>query len=116
MCFTSDLGAVQGELAGNPPWKMKKDDLSSRSGSAIWEFAEAVEKEGVIPPMLILHGEADERVPIEQAVAFRRALESAGLPFEMAVYPREPHSFKERKHILDMGDRVVSFVDKHIGR
>lgn len=116
MCFTSDIGAVQGELAGLPPWKMRKDDVSSRSGSAIWEFADAVEEGGVIPPMLILHGEQDLRVPIEQAMAFRRALESAGLPFEMVVYPREPHAIKERKHIVDMGERVLRFVDNHIGR
>lgn len=116
MCFTSDVGTVQGELAGLPPWRMKKDDVSSRTGSAIWEFADAVEKEGVIPPMLILHGEADQRVPIEQAVAFRRALESAGLPFEMAVYPREPHAIQERKHLIDMGERVLRFVDRHIGQ
>lgn len=115
MCFTSDIGNIQGELAGLPPWQMKKDDLSSRSGSAIWEFAEAAEK-GVIPPMLILHGEADVRVPIEQAVAFRRALENAGLPFEMAVYPREPHSFKERTHLIDMAERVLRFIEKHIDR
>lgn len=114
MCYTSDIGAVQGELAGDVPWKRKKDDLSGRTGSAIWEFAEAVEKGGVIPPMLILHGEEDKRVPLEQAVAFRRALESEGLAFEMAVYPREPHVFKERKHLIDMGERVVRFVDKHI--
>lgn len=115
MCFVSDVGTVQGELAGLPPWKMKKDDVSSRSGSAIWEFADAVEKGGVIPPVLILHGENDLRVGVEQAVAFRRALESAGLPFEMALYPREPHTIKERKHLVDMGERVLRFIDKHMG-
>ena len=65
--------------------------------------------------MLILHGEKDERVPLEQAVGFRRALESAALPFEMVTYPREPHSFKERKHLIDMAERVLRFVDLHIG-
>ena len=114
MCMTSDLGFQQ-DMSAEPPWKSDKKDISGRTGSAIWEFKAAVEKGGVIPPMLILHGENDERVPIEQARGFRRALESAGLPFELVTYPREPHAFKERKHIVDMAGRVLRFVDTHIG-
>lgn len=115
MCFTSDIGIFEAELAGHRPWESKRDDLSGRQGSAIWEFADAVKKGDVIPPVLILHGEDDKRVPLEQAVAFRRAMEGANLPFEMAVYPREPHVFKERLHLKDMVERMLRFVDKHIG-
>ena len=115
MAFTSDLGAFQDDLAGQSPWLCEKGDVSGRTGSAIWEFAAAVEKGDVIPPMLILHGEKDERVPLEQSVGFRRAMESAGLPFEMVVYPREPHLLKEWRHIIDMAERVVRFVDLRIG-
>ncbi|KAK3717755.1 hypothetical protein LTR37_005526 [Vermiconidia calcicola] len=115
MALTSDIGAFQGDLAGKPPWGCDKDDTSGRTGSAIWEFAAAVKKGGVIPPILILHGENDARVPLEQAVGFRRAMESAKLPFEMVVYPREPHLIRERKHLIDMTERTLKFVDLHIG-
>ena len=115
MSLTSDLGAFQDDLAGQPPWQSDKQDTSGRTGSAIWEFNDAVNKGDVIPPVLILHGEKDERVPLEQAVGFRRAMMSANLPFEMVVYPREPHLFAERQHLIDMANRVVKFVDTHIG-
>ena len=69
----------------------------------------------MIPPVLILHGEKDIRVPLEQAVAFRRALQHARLPFEYVVYPREGHIFSERRHWVDMAERVLRFVDTHIG-
>jgi dipeptidyl aminopeptidase/acylaminoacyl peptidase len=109
LTMTSDMPTFESGLTGKAPWKCAKGDTSGRSGSALWEFKDAAEG-SVIPRMLILHGEKDERVPIEQAVGFRRALESAELPFEMVVYPREGHVFKERKHLIDMGGRVVRFV------
>ena len=65
--------------------------------------------------MLILHGEKDERVPLEQAAGFRRALEKARLPFEYVTYPREPHLIAERKHLVDMAERVLRFVDMVVG-
>ena len=115
MTLTSDLGSTfEADLAGKAPWDSDEGDTSGRTGSAIWEFKAAADK-GVIPPMLILHGEKDARVPLEQSVGFRRALESRGLPFEMVVYPREPHVIKERKHLVDMAERVLRFVDVHIG-
>jgi dipeptidyl aminopeptidase/acylaminoacyl peptidase len=114
MVLTSDLGAFEAALAGRAPWECDANNISAPGKSALWEFKKAA-AEGVVPPMLILHGEEDERVPLEQATGFRRALDSAGLPYEMVTYPREPHDFKERKHLVDMAERVLRFVDLHIG-
>ena len=114
LCMTSDAGVFEGNLAGKAPWDCSKGDTAGRKGSALWEFKEASEA-GVVPPVLILHGEGDKRVPLEQAVGFRRALEGAGLPFKMVTYPREEHIIKERKHLVDMAESVLKFVDVHIG-
>lgn len=117
MIFTSDIGSWQASItAGGKPWQAeRKDDTRNRSGSAIWEFGDAMKNKVPIPTMLILHGEKDERVPLEQSVATRRALVDAGLPFEYVVYPREGHIIQEMKHLVDMDERVLRFVDKHIG-
>ena len=75
---------------------------------------QAVKKEDRIP-VLILHGEKDERVPVSQAVAFHRgamALGWAGV--QMVVYPREGHLFEERAHVVDMLKRVARFVDAQL--
>ncbi|KAJ4415113.1 hypothetical protein N0V82_007552 [Gnomoniopsis sp. IMI 355080] len=112
MSLTSDLGHIQAEGSG-ALWRMDKGDLSVRAGSALWEFKEAVEK-GRIPPLLMLHGQDDARVPVSQAWGFRRALEDAGLPFQLVTYPREGHFFQEKKHLEDMIERVVEFVKGHL--
>ncbi|TKA61958.1 hypothetical protein B0A55_11840 [Friedmanniomyces simplex] len=115
MCFTSDLGFWQAENCGGTPWSQRKGDTRNRVGSAVWEFGDAVKAGVEIPPMLMLHGEKDERVPIEQAAAMRRAMESAGLVFEYVTYPREGHLMEERRHIADMGERVKGWVERYIG-
>ena len=115
MCLTSDAGVFESEICGDAPWRSAKGDTSNRQMSAIWEFAGAIKDGVLIPPMLILHGADDRRVPLEQAVAMRRALADAGKPYEYVIYPREGHIMKERKHLVDMGVRIVRFLDKHIG-
>ncbi|KAK4543051.1 hypothetical protein LTR36_005828 [Oleoguttula mirabilis] len=115
MAFTSDIGCWQAEVAAGKPWQQSKSDVRNRQGSSIWEFGDAVKNKVDIPPMLILHGEKDERVPLEQSVCMRRAMEDAGLPYEYVVYPREGHIIKERKHLVGMDERVLRFVDLHIG-
>ena len=62
------------------------------------------------PPMLILHGQNDQRTPVTQAKGFVRAMRQAKLPCEFVTYPREGHYFTERKHIEDLMMRVLRFV------
>ncbi len=110
MAMTSDMPAFEAELGGVVPWLVGqgggKADQICRQGSAIWEM-----QGQDIPPILILHGEKDERVPLTQAVAFRRGCQYYEVPFEMAVYPREGHLIKERAHLVDMLKRVSRFCD-----
>ncbi|KAK1759456.1 Alpha/Beta hydrolase protein [Echria macrotheca] len=113
MALMSDVGYMQAQTAGGAPWNMDKTDVKARRGSALWEFKEAA-REGRIPPMLILHGEKDERVPVAQAWGFRRAMDEAGLPFEFVTYPREGHYFREEKHVVDLLMRILRFVREYL--
>jgi dipeptidyl aminopeptidase/acylaminoacyl peptidase len=63
-------------------------------------------------PVLILHGENDERVPLGQARYLARALRHYGRPFELVVYPREPHALRERNHQLDVLRRSRGWFDR----
>jgi len=65
-------------------------------------------------PILILHGERDERVPLAQGQMLYRALKFSGTEVEMVVYPREPHWFVEYEHQRDIQERVLGFVHKHL--
>lgn len=108
LTMTSDAPWFESEIAGSAPWTSKPDDTRSRHGGAIWRM------ENVKTPILILHGEKDERVPLTQAVAFHRGCLHYGVPCEFVTYPREGHVIGERAHVVDMLKRIRRFVDSHL--
>ncbi|MCJ1309509.1 hypothetical protein MMC25_003169 [Agyrium rufum] len=109
MCMTSDAHFLEAELSGGAPWYLPADELKTRHGSPIWHM------KNVKTPMLILHGEADARVPVSQAIAFHRGCLHYGNNIcELVTYPREPHFVSERGHRLDMLKRLRRFVDTHL--
>jgi dipeptidyl aminopeptidase/acylaminoacyl peptidase len=65
-------------------------------------------------PTMILHGQADTRVPIAQAEEFYRALYERHVPVEYVTYPRENHGFVEPRHIQDRWQRYLVFFGKYL--
>jgi dipeptidyl aminopeptidase/acylaminoacyl peptidase len=63
-------------------------------------------------PTLILHGDADARVPPTQGAEMFRALKTLGVPVEFVKYPREGHPILERNHQLDLMRRLVAWYTK----
>ena len=111
MCCTSDLPFFEAELTGKAPWEV--NDVTStegRKGSALWRMKDV----DVKMPVLLLHGDEDERVPVSQAVAFARGCRHRGVGCEMVTYPREGHLIEERGHLVDMLKRVRRFYDVHL--
>ena len=108
MIMTSDVPFFQADLAGAEPWMSNVRSTKARHGSPIWHMKDNK------TPILILHGEKDVRVPLTQAIAFRRGCERLGIPFEMAVYPREGHAIVERNHRIDILKRVMKFVHANL--
>ncbi|WFS03569.1 S9 family peptidase [Rhizobium tumorigenes] len=65
-------------------------------------------------PVLVLHGEADTRVPIALGLEFYRALRLLGKPVKMISYPREAHWFSEPEHQADIQRRVLDWFDAYL--
>jgi dipeptidyl aminopeptidase/acylaminoacyl peptidase len=69
---------------------------------------------GVTTPTLILHGEADVRVPVSQGYEFYNALKRQNVPVKMVTYPRQPHGPNEPKFVLDIGQRLLEWFNCHL--
>lgn len=67
-------------------------------------------------PVLVIHGEADVRVPISQGEEFYNGLRFLGRDTQMVRYPREPHIFTEREHEQDSLERMLRWYDSHLNR
>jgi dipeptidyl aminopeptidase/acylaminoacyl peptidase len=90
-------------------------------GGEPWDAFEAFQKhspmsfvKNVKTPTLILHGEADVRVPTSQGYELYNALKRQGVTTRMVVYPRTPHGPREPKFILDIAQRHLDWVDKYV--
>ena len=63
-------------------------------------------------PTLILHGQADDRVPLGQGQELYLGLLKVGVPTELVTYPREPHGFREPNHQVDKIERELAWFAK----
>ena len=64
-------------------------------------------------PTMLVHGENDNDVPIEEAEQFYIGLHDVGTEAVMVRYPREGHGIRESKHIVDFIDRSMRWYEKH---
>lgn len=73
------------------------------------EFADRV-----ITPLLITHGENDQRVPIPQADQYYRLLKKLGKTVEFLRYPREGHGITEPAHRLHLDAEQEKWFENHV--
>jgi dipeptidyl aminopeptidase/acylaminoacyl peptidase len=102
-----------------PDWDMRflgQPPVSPLAHANIYRERSAITyAERVTTPTLIVHGEKDPCVPVNQAYAFYRALQERGIPVELVVYPREGHSLMERKHYQDYLRRALDWFKRYLG-
>ncbi len=65
-------------------------------------------------PTLVVHGEADPRVPVSQGMEFYLGLKAVGVDTDFVRYPRQKHAFHERAFQLDLLERIVAWFDKYM--
>lgn len=65
-------------------------------------------------PTLILQGDADTTDPPGQSQELYRGLKHYGVESELVMYPREPHGFREEKHLVDRLNRMLAWYDKYV--
>lgn len=103
---TSDINhgvAAEWEYKGNPWNQLDHFDRSNPLRSL----------GNVVTPTLILHGEADDRVPFANGRTLYRALSDIGCEVQFYAYPREPHGFKEKAHTVDFLERWAAWYRAH---
>ena len=63
-------------------------------------------------PVLLIHGENDNDVPIAEAEQFFVALKDVGVETQMIRYPREGHGLRETNHVIDALLRSIAWYDR----
>ena len=103
---------------GDIPWEQNLVHM----GSWPWEDPELFRKTSPITyaqqsktPTLILHGEADPRVPVMQSHMFYRYLKLAGqAPVRLVLYPGEGHGNARAASRYDYSLRLMQWMDHYL--
>ena len=63
------------------------------SPELIAQFSNELQVDKTTPPTFIVHAADDQAVPVENSLAFHKALVNAGIEAEMHIYPKGGHGF-----------------------
>ena len=65
-------------------------------------------------PVLLIMGEADDRVPLVHGTKMRDAMKAAGVPHEFHIYVGESHGWRKQENIVDFYKRAEAFFAKNL--
>jgi len=105
MYSTNDLQTTLEGYFGAPPWDVP-GEYEKRSAMTFIKQAKT--------PTLILHGQADTRVPIGQAQELYMGLRKNAVPVQLVFFPREPHGLQEPRHQLDKMKREYEWMARYV--
>jgi len=103
-----DLGASVALVAGSQ--KVRVDAIVEWSGLLPNQFFSQVK---TLPPLLILHGEQDQQVPIVNARQLVRLCELKDFTCEAGIYPGEGHVFSSRA-VDSANQRALTFFRTYL--
>ena len=107
MYAQSDVRTYRTPWFGGTPWQ--KDAPID----VYWHHSPLSEIANAKTPTVILVGEKDVRVPAAQSIELYRALKSNGVQTKLYIAPREPHGFRELRHILFKMNVELEWFARH---
>ena len=103
--FGHDHYQLVNEREWGLPWESRE----------LWEDSSpfsAIEK--VVTPTLIMGGEQDWNVPIQNSEQLYQALRRRDVPTQLVVYPGQPHGLRVPSYQKDRLERYVDWYDKWV--
>jgi acetyl esterase/lipase len=68
------------------------------------------------PPVISIHGDADNVVPYQHSVRLHKALDNAGVPNELVTIKGGGHGYFSEADTLRAYDRIWAFLDAHVSK
>src|SRR4029453_8841631 len=93
-----------------PEWEFKGPPWDDPEMYERWSPSNHVK--GFRTPTLVVHGELDYRVPIEQGLSMFTALKRRGVPSRLLVFPDENHWVLKPQNSLRWYDEVLGWLRK----
>jgi len=109
------------DVAGVGDWATYNTGFSTKLGGnpssdpELWDRSSPVRHlDKLAHPLLILQGTADINVPFWETLKVVDTLEKLHKPFDLMIYPGEPHWFRRSYVLQDAWRRSENFFDMHL--
>jgi dipeptidyl aminopeptidase/acylaminoacyl peptidase len=99
---TEELWFVDWEFGG-PPWERPEFYLRASPSRFVTRFK---------TPTLVIHGEKDYRVPLEQGLSMFTALQLRGVPSRLLIFPDENHWVLKPANSVRWYQEVLGWLDR----
>lgn len=91
--------------------KLGRRRMEESLGGSIEAFSATPNLRAGLPPMILFHGEDDEKIPIRIARRFADRARELNIPCELVVFPGEGHGFFNRDPFIEQGAaRAITFL------
>jgi carboxymethylenebutenolidase len=83
-------------------------------GTDPWPLGQAAKR---FPPLLVLHGDADQIIPVENGKQLAAEAKALGAKVDLVIYPGESHGFGARwddKNATDAFNRAAAFLKREL--
>jgi acetyl esterase/lipase len=121
-CGPFDLTVASPPVLADAAGQFVKPSSPADRHAACWRASPMQYVTSSAPPFLLLHGDRDDIVPVEQAERFAAALQAVGVPVEFVRVRYGNHGFEPVGAPATQPDAaavtfcVMSFLDSHLGR
>jgi acetyl esterase/lipase len=106
----SGLSTAQQALFGQPK------EVNPASLALLREAAPINHVTSGLPPFLLLHGDADKSVSLQESINFQAKLKASGVPCDLMVIPGAPHRLTEwAKSDPDYAGRMIAWLRQTLG-
>lgn len=86
------------------------------ANAAAYEAAAVIPRLGALSGRLLLvHGMADDNVPLANSIAVMTALQAQGTPFDLMLYPGERHGIQGAGRPLHLWRTLLGFFQRELG-
>lgn len=91
---------------GGPPW---------HAGTTYETFNPALHVDKWVKPQLVVQGQLDYRIPVEQGLATFTALQRRGVPSKLLYFPNENHWVLKAQNSVQWHKEVLDWLDQWTG-
>jgi dipeptidyl aminopeptidase/acylaminoacyl peptidase len=112
--YDLDLWQRDSMAASTPEGRAYQRAVVGKNTDELRRLSPTWRAEEIRAPVLLVHGGADRRTPVDQFKSMKAALEKAGKPTQTMFKKNEEHGFYNEANVAEFLETMINFLDQHM--